>query len=125
MVVALQLTACWGPACVTAETNPPNVVLIISDDQAFRDFGFMGNEDVLTPNIVLIFVDDMGYGDLACYGNEKIKTPNIDRLAAEGQRWTSFYSSGSTCVPSRSPPTVSSSWSIALADQAPPTSSNT
>ena len=53
------------------------------------------------PNIVLIFVDDMGYGDLACYGNKKIKTPNIDRLAAEGQRWTSFYSSGATCVPSR------------------------
>jgi arylsulfatase A len=53
------------------------------------------------PNVVLIFVDDMGYGDLGCYGNAKIKTPNIDRLAAQGQRWTSFYSSGSTCVPSR------------------------
>ena len=53
------------------------------------------------PNIVLIFVDDMGYGDLGCYGNKTIKTPNIDRLATEGQRWTSFYSSGSTCVPSR------------------------
>ncbi len=53
------------------------------------------------PNIVLIFVDDMGYGDLGCYGNEKNRTPNIDRLATEGQRWTSFYSSGSTCVPSR------------------------
>lgn len=53
------------------------------------------------PNVVLIFVDDMGYGDLGCYGNPDIKTPNIDRLAAEGQRWTSFYASGSTCVPSR------------------------
>ena len=55
----------------------------------------------LQPNIVLIFVDDMGYGDLGCYGNPIHKTPNIDRLAAEGQRWTSFYSSGATCVPSR------------------------
>ncbi len=53
------------------------------------------------PNIVLIFVDDLGYGDLGCYGNKKIKSPNLDRLAAEGQRWTSFYASGSTCVPSR------------------------
>jgi len=53
------------------------------------------------PNIVLIFVDDMGYGDLGCYGNQLNKTPNIDCLAAEGQRWTSFYSSGATCVPSR------------------------
>jgi len=55
----------------------------------------------LRPNIVLIFVDDMGYGDLGCYGNKRNKTPNIDRLAAEGQRWTSFYSSGAVCVPSR------------------------
>ncbi len=54
-----------------------------------------------SPNIILIFVDDLGYGDLACQGNEKIKTPHLDRLAREGQRWTSFYSSGSTCVPSR------------------------
>tara|TARA_R110002049_G_scaffold285698_1_gene466687 strand:- start:70478 stop:71854 length:1377 start_codon:yes stop_codon:yes gene_type:complete len=54
-----------------------------------------------SPNVILIFVDDMGYGDLGCYGNQTIKTPNIDRLAAEGQRWTSFYASGSTCVPSR------------------------
>ncbi len=53
------------------------------------------------PNIILIFADDLGYGDLACYGNPNNKTPNIDRLAAEGQRWTSFYASGSTCVPSR------------------------
>ena len=56
---------------------------------------------VLRPNIVLIFVDDMGYGDLGCYGNKRNKTPDIDRLAAEGQRWTSFYSSGAVCVPSR------------------------
>jgi arylsulfatase A-like enzyme len=55
----------------------------------------------LRPNIVLIFVDDVGYGDFACYGNPKHRTPNIDRLATEGQRWTSFYASGSTCVPSR------------------------
>lgn len=53
------------------------------------------------PNIVLIFVDDMGYGDLGCYGNPHHNTPHIDRLAAGGQRWTNFYSSGSTCVPSR------------------------
>ena len=53
------------------------------------------------PNIVLIFVDDLGYGDLGCYGNEVIRTPNIDRLAAEGQRWTSFYAAGNYCVPSR------------------------
>ena len=57
--------------------------------------------EALRPNIILIFVDDLGYGDLACYGNEKIKTPNLDRMSEKGQRWTSFYAFGSTCVPSR------------------------
>lgn len=54
-----------------------------------------------SPNVILIFADDLGYGDLGCYGNPHNRTPNLDRLAAEGQRWTSFYAAGSTCVPSR------------------------
>jgi arylsulfatase A len=54
-----------------------------------------------TPNIVLLFCDDLGYGDPSCYGNTAIETPNVDRLAASGQRWTSFYAAGCVCVPSR------------------------
>ncbi len=46
------------------------------------------------PNIVVIFADDLGYGDLACYGHPTIATPNLDRMAAEGQKWTNFGSSG-------------------------------
>lgn len=53
------------------------------------------------PNIVIILTDDMGYGDLSSYGHPLIRTPNIDRLAAEGQRWTSFYASSPLCNPSR------------------------
>ena len=68
---------------------------------ALLTLGLSLHAAALRPNIVLIFVDDMGYGDLGCYGNKKNKTPNIDRLAAGGQRWTSFYSSGAVCVPSR------------------------
>ncbi len=53
------------------------------------------------PNILIIFTDDQGHGDVGCYGNEKIKTPRLDRLAAEGTRFTSFYSQA-VCGPSRS-----------------------
>ncbi len=53
------------------------------------------------PNVILILADDAGLGDFGCYGGTRIATPNIDRLAAEGMRFTSFYSGGSLCVPSR------------------------
>ena len=53
------------------------------------------------PNIIVIMADDMGYGDLSCYGATDFETPHIDRLAKEGQRFTSGYCSASTCTPTR------------------------
>ena len=53
------------------------------------------------PNIIVIMADDLGYGDVSCYGASTYKTPHIDRLAAEGQRFTSGYCSASTCTPTR------------------------
>ncbi len=34
----------------------------------------------------------LGYAELGFYGQEKIRTPHIDRLAAEGMRFTQYYS---------------------------------
>ncbi len=53
------------------------------------------------PNFIIIFTDDQGYNDLGCFGSKTIKTPNIDRLAAEGRKYTSFYTACSVCSPSR------------------------
>jgi arylsulfatase A len=53
------------------------------------------------PNIVIILADDLGYGDLGCYGHPTIKTPNLDRMAAEGMRFTQFYSAAEVYTPSR------------------------
>src|ERR1041384_5172700 len=52
------------------------------------------------PNIVFIYADDLGYGDLGVYGS-KIRTPNLDRMAADGVRFTQFYSANPVCSPSR------------------------
>ena len=57
--------------------------------------------DVPRPNVVIIFCDDLGYGDLACFGHPTIRTPNLDRMAREGQKWTSFYVAAPVCTPSR------------------------
>lgn len=52
------------------------------------------------PNIVLMYADDLGYGDLGCYGSP-LRTPHLDRMAAEGMRFTHFYSGNPVCSPSR------------------------
>jgi arylsulfatase A len=54
--------------------TPPNVVLILADDQSYRDFGFLGND--------------------------LVHTPNIDRLAAKSARYPNGYVPMSVCRPS-------------------------
>ena len=63
-------------ACQTTPPapRPPNVVLIISDDQAWGDFGFMGHP--------------------------AIRTPNLDRLAAQSAVFPRGYVPSSLCRPS-------------------------
>jgi arylsulfatase A-like enzyme len=53
------------------------------------------------PNIVLIMADDLGYGDVGCYGCNDIRTSAIDSLAADGVRFTTFYSNAPECTPTR------------------------
>ena len=50
---------------LAAEQTPPNVILIISDDQGFTDYGFMGSRIA--------------------------KTPNLDRMASESLLYTRGY----------------------------------
>nr|WP_144920590.1 sulfatase-like hydrolase/transferase [Paenibacillus bovis] len=53
------------------------------------------------PNFIIMYADDLGYGDLGCYGSDYIQTPNLDALAAQGVRFTDWYSNSSVCSPSR------------------------
>ncbi len=53
------------------------------------------------PNVLIIVSDDQGYRDLGCFGSEEVKTPHLDRLAAAGVRLTSFYVTWPACTPSR------------------------
>ena len=63
--------------------------------------GFASEPDADTPpNVVLILTDDQGYGDLSCLGNPVLKTPNLDRLHAESVRLTDYHVDP-TCSPTR------------------------
>lgn len=53
------------------------------------------------PNFIVIYTDDQGIGDLACYGAKDARTPNFDKLAADGVRFTNWYSNCPVCSPSR------------------------
>ena len=53
------------------------------------------------PNVVVILADDLGYGDPSCYGQKHWTTPNLDRMAAEGLRFTDFYTTSPVCSPAR------------------------
>ena len=52
------------------------------------------------PNIVLIMTDDQGWAQLGFHGDPILKTPRLDELAAESVEMTRFYVSP-VCAPTR------------------------
>ncbi len=52
------------------------------------------------PNVILVMTDDQGYGDLGCTGNPWIQTPHIDRFYSESLRCTDFHVQP-LCTPTR------------------------
>lgn len=72
-----QLAGLLGLAVLVpaaAQARPPNVVMIVSDDQAWTDFGFMGHD--------------------------VIRTPHLDRLASQSAVFSRGYVPSSLCRPS-------------------------
>ncbi|MEK9516865.1 MAG: sulfatase-like hydrolase/transferase, partial [Flavobacteriaceae bacterium] len=53
------------------------------------------------PNVILIITDDQGYGDLGIHNNPNIITPAIDAFARQSIRFNNFHVSP-VCAPTRS-----------------------
>ncbi len=53
------------------------------------------------PNIIFIFTDDHAAHAISAYGSRINKTPNIDRLAREGMLFRNAFVTNSICAPSR------------------------
>ncbi|MGI0022958.1 MAG: sulfatase family protein [Nitrososphaeraceae archaeon] len=54
-----------------------------------------------TPNVIFILSDNQAASLLGAYGNKDIKTPNIDRLASDGIKFTRAYATNGLCSPTR------------------------
>ena len=53
------------------------------------------------PNVVIVFTDDQGYQDLGSFGSPNIITPHLDQMAKEGLKLTNFYAAQAVCSASR------------------------
>ncbi len=53
------------------------------------------------PNILFIMTDDQAVGQMSCEGGAIIRTPNMDRLAREGVRFQNAFCTNSLCAPGR------------------------
>jgi len=62
--------------------------------------GCVGKKPTSLPNILLIISDDQGWGDYGFMGHEAIQTPNLDRLATESVVFTRGYVAAPLCCPS-------------------------
>ncbi len=58
------------------------------------------SEGITPPNVIIIMTDDQGYGDFGITGNDIIETPTINRFASKSVRFDRFYVSP-VCAPSR------------------------
>ncbi len=73
-IVCLLLLSCFCRIDPASGSERPNVVLILADDQSYRDFGFMGND--------------------------LVHTPHLDELARTSARYPNGYTPMSVCRPS-------------------------
>jgi arylsulfatase A-like enzyme len=53
------------------------------------------------PNILLFLTDQQRLSALGCYGPTVCQTPNIDRIAAQGVRFETAYTTTPVCTPAR------------------------
>ncbi|MEK7413330.1 MAG: sulfatase-like hydrolase/transferase, partial [Planctomycetota bacterium] len=53
------------------------------------------------PNILILITDQQSHALMSCAGTNWVKTPHLDQLAAGGMRFTRAYCSNPVCVPSR------------------------
>ena len=49
------------------------------------------SESASPPNVIVIITDDQGWGDFSINGNKNLQTPRLDKIAEQGVYFTNFY----------------------------------
>lgn len=60
-----------------------------------------GAQRAARPNILFMMTDDQAQSALSAYGNTILSTPNMDRIGREGIRFDKAFVTNSLCAPSR------------------------
>ncbi len=63
--------------------------------------GPAGTAEAKRPNVIFLLTDDQAYSAIGCNGNSVIKTPNMDKLGADGVIFDRAYTTTSICMASR------------------------
>ena len=77
--------------------KPPHFLLLLLLIPALAH---AGGRKTKPPNVVIILADDQGWGDLSIHGNTQLSTPHIDSLARDGALFERFYVTP-LCAPTR------------------------
>jgi N-acetylglucosamine-6-sulfatase len=76
-------------------------VLALAVTALLSAVGVSRSAEPAPPNLLIIVTDDQRYDLLGCAGHPVLKTPNIDRLAKEGALFRRFFVACPLCSPSR------------------------
>jgi arylsulfatase A-like enzyme len=57
--------------------------------------------ETVRPNVLVLLSDDQAAGTMSCEGHPVLRTPSIDRIAAEGALFSNAFVTTSLCSPSR------------------------
>lgn len=68
----------------------------------YHGFGYAQHQQTDRPNILIIMTDQQTAEAMSCAGNTDLHTPAMDFLAAHGTRFTEAYCAQPLCTPSRS-----------------------
>ena len=64
-------------------------------------FGCAPQAELDPPNILILMSDNHSWNHLGCYGDATLKTPNIDQVAEQGVRFTHAFCPAPSCTPAR------------------------